>query len=223
MSTAQYFPHDPVAEPYRSLGRVLLETFFFVLLLAASFMAVTGTAALFGLDAPKRIGAEPAPPEITNPISIIAGPNYHLADEIPEALVPIFQTAAAKHKVSVHLVAAIFWMEHGRRFPTTGPWASSSAGASGPFQFIPSTWAAYGDDCSGDGAKDIQNLQDAACGAASYLAASGARIPENETDVPTSAKYRAAISYNHADWYASSVVAKEQDLLAQARAKVGRP
>ena len=43
----------------------------------------------------------------------------------------------------------------------------SSAGAQGPMQFIPSTWAAYGDG-------DVEDPHDAILGAANYLAASGA-------------------------------------------------
>lgn len=221
-SRIHLFRHDPAPEPVRSLGKLAIEVFFFLFVLAASVFLVAGTAALFGLDSPRRVVTSEAPlPDVTSTISLVAGPNYYVADEIPAPLVPIFQKAADKHRVSVHLVAAIFWEEHGQRFPTTGPWASSSAGASGPFQFIPSTWARYGEDCSGDGVADIQNLEDAACSAAAYLAASGARIPEGSSSVADSAHYRAAISYNHADWYASIVVSKTKDLTAQANTKTG--
>ncbi len=45
--------------------------------------------------------------------------------------------------------------------------------AIGPMQFIPSTWAKWSTDGSGDGIGDPQNLDDAAVGAARYLCSSG--------------------------------------------------
>lgn len=46
----------------------------------------------------------------------------------------------------------------------------SSAGALGPFQFMPSTWWRYKQDGDGDGVRDPFNLQDAAQAAAFFLA-----------------------------------------------------
>ncbi len=68
--------------------------------------------------------------------------------------------------------------------------SSSSAGAQGPMQFLPSTWDAYG--MGGD----IYDPHDAILGAANYLHASGA--PED---------YRKALfAYNHADEYVDAVL-----------------
>jgi Transglycosylase SLT domain/CHAP domain len=53
----------------------------------------------------------------------------------------------------------------------------SSAGALGPAQFEPGTWAVYGVDGSGDGAKDPWNPADAVAAAANYLKALGAGSP----------------------------------------------
>lgn len=45
----------------------------------------------------------------------------------------------------------------------------SGTGATGPMQFMPSTWRAYGVDGNGDGNADIANVEDAIYGAANYL------------------------------------------------------
>src|SRR5438045_6889748 len=49
----------------------------------------------------------------------------------------------------------------------------SDAGAVGPMQFLPSTWAHYGMDGNGDGHADITNFSDAVFSAARYLCANG--------------------------------------------------
>jgi membrane-bound lytic murein transglycosylase B len=66
--------------------------------------------------------------------------------------------------VQVHVLAAVNLVEsaYGRLRNT------STAGAQGPMQFIPSTWDAYG--MGGD----VRDPRDAILGAANYLSASGA-------------------------------------------------
>jgi hypothetical protein len=93
------------------------------------------------------------------------------------------------------VLAAIGQVEsaHGKHL---GP---SSAGALGPMQFLPSTWAAYGVDGDGDGAADIMNPFDAVPGAANYLCRSGAQKGEQGL-------YNAIFAYNHADWYVRKVL-----------------
>jgi hypothetical protein len=67
--------------------------------------------------------------------------------------------------------------------------------AVGPMQFIPSTWAAYGVDASGDGKADPFNVYDAAAAAADYLCVAGG-------DLATGAgQQRAVMSYNHSAAY----------------------
>jgi Transglycosylase SLT domain len=76
----------------------------------------------------------------------------------------------------------------------------SSAGAMGPMQFLPSTWATYGVDGDGDGKADIQSPFDAVPSAALYLCRNGAGRGG-------AALYGAIFAYNHADWYVREVLA----------------
>ncbi len=94
----------------------------------------------------------------------------------------IFRKAGAKFGVQPAVIGAIFVGEHRsikdssyQNWPDpAGPWATSPAGANGPFQFINSTWQFYQQDGDGDGDKDVQDLTDAAFGAAAFLAKIGA-------------------------------------------------
>ncbi|MDT7551357.1 MAG: hypothetical protein QOE84_3751 [Actinomycetota bacterium] len=100
------------------------------------------------------------------------------------------------------VLAAIGQVEsgHGRN---VGP---SSAGALGPMQFMPATWAYSGVDGDGDGKADIMNPYDAVPAAALYLCRAGAANGEQGL-------YDAIFSYNHADWYVKLVL----DLAARYR------
>jgi hypothetical protein len=124
------------------------------------------------------------------------GSNTSVASAIPKVLQPIFLNAANKHNMSVNFLASIFWKEHGESFPTQGPWATSGAGAEGPFQFEPSTWASHAEDCNNDGVEDVQNLYDASCGAADLLAAIGARGVFDTSPDSLSSLRDAASKYN---------------------------
>ena len=66
----------------------------------------------------------------------------------------------------------------------------SSAGAQGPMQFMPATWAMYGKG-------DINDTHDAIMGAARYLKAAGA--PDN--------MQKALFAYNHSQGYVNALVA----------------
>lgn len=94
------------------------------------------------------------------------------------------------------VLAAIGQVEsdHGRN---NGP---SSAGALGPMQFLPSTWATYGLDGDGDGKADINDPFDAVPAAATYLCRFGANRGQQGL-------YDAVFAYNHADWYVREVLA----------------
>ena len=71
--------------------------------------------------------------------------------------------------------------------------------AVGPMQFIPSTWATWGQDGNGDGRKDPNNVHDAALAAGRYLCA-GTRDLSLATDLD-----RAVLSYNHSTEYLRTV------------------
>ena len=92
-----------------------------------------------------------------------------------------------------YVLAAVGQVEsnHGQNM---GP---SSAGAMGPMQFLPSTWATSGVDGDGDGKANIMDPEDAVPAAAGYLKEGGA--PRDW--------YAALYSYNHADWYVKKVFA----------------
>lgn len=73
----------------------------------------------------------------------------------------ILQTAPLYPTADARLVAATLWAEN-RGWPDYNKnWGVSSAGAAGPWQFIPSTWASLGTDGDNDGVKDRNNPKDA--------------------------------------------------------------
>jgi Transglycosylase SLT domain len=75
----------------------------------------------------------------------------------------------------------------------------SIAGAEGPMQFLPSTWAIWGYDADGDGKANIQDPVDAIFSAARYLCAAGAGRGGQSLD-------DAIYAYNHAWWYVREVI-----------------
>jgi len=81
----------------------------------------------------------------------------------------------------------------------------SSAGAQGPMQFMPATWAAYGRG------GDVNNTRDAIMGAANYLKASGA--PGN--------MQRALFAYNRSQFYVNALIAYADAMKLDANAYRG--
>jgi len=113
--------------------------------------------------------------------------------DFPLFLLPIYQACANEYNVDWEILASINKIE--TRFGELN-YVTSSAGAQGWMQFMPSTWEMYGTDANRDGKASPYNPVDAICSAARYLQASG-----YEEDV-----YKAIFAYNRADWYVSDVL-----------------
>jgi hypothetical protein len=116
---------------------------------------------------------------------------------VPANWVDLFKKSAAQYcsGMSWTVLAAIAQIESGDG-ANNGP---SSAGALGPMQFMPSTWAIWGIDGFGPpGPPDIMNPLDAVPSAARMLCADGAG---NVATLPS-----AIFSYNHATWYVNEVL-----------------
>ncbi|MEE6259426.1 lytic murein transglycosylase [Plantactinospora sonchi] len=77
--------------------------------------------------------------------------------------------------------------------------------AVGPMQFIPTTWAEDGADGDGDGAKNPQDIDDAALAAGNYLCKGGRNL-----SLPTD-WWNAILSYNDVRPYAQSVFDKANE------------
>jgi hypothetical protein len=112
----------------------------------------------------------------------------------------LFQASAARYcpQMSWTVLAAIGQIESADG-QNMGP---SSAGALGPMQFMPATWAGWGIRGFGrQGRPDIMNPFDAVPSAARMLCADGASSG-------TQAGLRQAVfAYNHATWYVNEVLA----------------
>jgi membrane-bound lytic murein transglycosylase B len=114
----------------------------------------------------------------------------------PEELLGHYKAAEQEFGVGWEYLASIHLVET-RMGRIRG---TSTAGAQGPMQFIPSTWAAYGEG-------DINSPRDAIRAAARYLVASGAPA---EMD-------RALFAYNHSNAYVRAVSAYAAQMRADER------
>ncbi len=117
---------------------------------------------------------------------------------VPSSLLTLYKASAEEYcpGMSWTVLAAINEIESGDD-TNEGP---SSAGAQGPMQFLPSTWAEWGITAFGQtGAPDIWNPLDAVPSAARLLCAAGAGSPATLS--------QAIFAYNHATWYVAEVLA----------------
>jgi Transglycosylase SLT domain len=129
-----------------------------------------------------------APPPVTT---------SHIPSGRPASYIQLFQESAAIYCPGLPwtVLAAIGQIESGDR---ANP-GVSSAGALGPMQFLPSTWAEWGISTPwSPGPPNIYDPFDAVPSAARYLCAAGGST--------TAGLPGAIFAYNHADWYVSEVL-----------------
>ena len=84
----------------------------------------------------------------------------------------IYARAQAAYGVDARILKAVHQVETGGA-GSTGLTNHTGSGATGPMQFMPSTWRRHGVDGNGDGIADISNVEDAIFSAAAYLKACG--------------------------------------------------
>jgi membrane-bound lytic murein transglycosylase B len=107
----------------------------------------------------------------------------------------LYQAAGARFGVPWQILAAVHSVESGQSGDTT---RSSGAGATGPMQFLPSTFRAYAVDGDGDGVANIYGVVDSVYSAANY-------ISTNMHD--TGSVEGAIFCYNHSNSYVQKVLA----------------
>ena len=129
-----------------------------------------------------------------------------LPSNVPEPYNSLLSAAASASNMNPNFLAAIYLSENGNTWkPFNTTWLVSPAGAAGPFQFMPLTWAAYKTDGNNDGVEDINNMYDAAYSAAKLLVGyAGLNAPLGSLDTPYKPNTitEAAAAYN---WGAGNV------------------
>lgn len=122
---------------------------------------------------------------------------------VPPAYLALYRQAATRCPgMRWTLLAAVGQVES-RHGQVNGP---SSAGAVGPMQFMPRTFAAYGVDGNGDGRTDPWDPADAIPSAAVYLCTNGGGGSDAQVR-------QSLLRYNNAQWYVDLVLGVEASLI----------
>ena len=165
--------------------------------LAAKVLALLSPELRATAQANTKAGAELL--ALTKPAPALPGQRWRIVAPAPaDELVGYYKAAEQASGVPWYYLASIHFVETklGRIRGT------STAGAQGPMQFIPSTWKAYG------GGGDINSNRDAIMGAARLLKANG--MPERVDN--------AIWNYNHSDKYVAAVKLYAEQMKADERA-----
>src|SRR5205823_11494613 len=119
----------------------------------------------------------------------VAQPSANALADIPPDYLALYQEAATELAMPWELLAAVGKVEsdHGR---DPACWHPNAAGAEGPMQFLPATFAVYS-FTSGSSAPNAYDPRDAIYAAAAMLV---------DHDVRHDAR-AALFAYNHAGWY----------------------
>ena len=123
----------------------------------------------------------------------VASTSIQQGDASPEEKEAWVQKAAAKYGIPASLLKAVWQIESGMRWSSS---VTSYAGATGPCQFMPSTWRKYAEDGNGDGRADINYAPDCLFGSAKLLASNGAASGNID---------KALYAYNHSTSYVNRV------------------
>jgi len=152
---------------------------FLTSLCIASLLISSPALAEYNLDEAERTGVLPWYNPDVQTLCSGSGVTGNLAADLTNVPEPwnslISSTASLYPDVDPRLVAATLYIEN-RGWPDFDKnWAVSSAGAAGPWQFIPSTWASMGTDGDGDGIADPNNPKDAVHAAFKHQAGSAGK------------------------------------------------